>query len=460
MASKRWVGKGMGAGADNFDSGGGGDKGGGSKPAFDLGKTGIRGINYGAMYLKDQSCIEKWVDTKCSAGGFPTDDLTAEWAKPMWSDEGRGDLANIVGLGANFVRLYGNDVRFDKKPFLDAAAKHGLQVLEGISSYYYNQGDGPKCAMTNDANCHDTVKEAYSKNLENGFLDGDRYHSALTVINVMNEPDFIGDLGNFNYLTAMVSAFDGILSAEKDKGVKKWSDGTLPRITITWSFAETLGPLNICDKKYFIHDTTTECGPGLTLMVQFYRVVMDPQGTVKYTPKNDLKSAFESRWVHGVNLFNPASDLETLFMAKYKALSFFSNFKVFAGEWHPKPEPTTDEFKQELQELQKKDGDQQFIGISYFQYQVAYQKTGPERDFGMFGLGPKIIDQTGYITGDSQSSHPVNCLIPSDGHFGSNPAPQMVKVAAAIAEVWKGKGATSGMCPPSGDNTSSIQISV
>merc|ERR1719424_13080 len=143
-------------------------------------------------------------------------------------------------------------MRFNKKDFLDTLRSNGLQVIVGISSYWYNEAGGPLCAgPKSQADCHDTIKDAYAKNLQGGFLEDGYYHNAIGVVNVMNEPDF---LGSELYLKAMVTAFDGILSAEKDAGVKKWNDGTLPRLTITWSFALAAGGTVTCDEKHFIKD--------------------------------------------------------------------------------------------------------------------------------------------------------------------------------------------------------------
>lgn len=416
-------------------SGCGGGGGGGNKPtapAFDLVKTGLRSISYGPMYLQSQSCIDTY-EGACGTG-FLTDDLAAPWAQPIWG--GRGDLANIAGLGANAVRLYGNDPRFSKTAFLDEAASHGLQVIDGMSSYWYNGAAGPECAK-GEADCHDTIRDAYGKNLANGFMEGESYHHAMTIFNVMNEPDFLGDEGHFNYLKAMVSAFDGILSAEKAAGVKPWSDGTLPRLTITWSFAKTALQKDVCNEKYFIKNPTTECGPGTIFMVQFYRVVMDPVGTVGYTPQNDLQSAFKSRWINAVNLFVNAAQIELQLLKPYRGLDFLKDFRLFCGEWHPEPQPSVKQLEVEMAALATPPGDRPFIGVSYFQYQVAYQKSGNERLFGMFALGEQIIAQTGYILGDAAKSHPVNCLKPSSTTPDTH---------SSITQVWNGTGAKSGMC--------------
>jgi len=231
-----------------------------------------------------------------------------------------------------------------------------------------------------------------------------------------------------------VTAFDGILSAEKASGVKPWSDGTLPRFTITWSFATEALAQNVCSSKYFIQDKETECGPGLIFMVQFYRVIMDPEGTVNYKPKNDLKAAYESRWINGVNLFVGGGTMDSLLLAPYKATGLFKNTHLFAGEWHPKPEESPSVLQADLEKVTKPTNDSALVGISFFQYQVAYNKAGPEREFGLFALGTKVIGQTDYITGDSAKSHPINCLVPQPN-------------VAVVTKAWKGTGVKSGMCP-------------
>jgi len=404
-----------------------------SAPAFDIVKVGLRAVSYAPMYLTDQSCIKAFDGAKCD--GFPTDDFASPWAQPIWGAdvESRGDLANLAGMGANAVRLYGNDPRFNKKTFFDEAMRNKMVVIDGLSTYWYSQGGGPHCAE-GTADCHDAIESAYTQNLNAGFLDGDRYHAALAVVNVFNEPDFLGDQGSLNYLKAVVTGFDGILSAEKAAGVKPWSDGTLPRFTITWSFATQANGMDVCSSKYFIKDPKTECGPGLIFMIQFYRVIMDPEGTINYKPKNDLKAAFESRWINGVNLFVNGEVMNRLLLAPYQASGFFKDIHIFAGEWHPRPEESPSALQADLQTLTKPAGNGSLVGVSFFQYQVAYNKVGSEREFGLFELGPKVIGQTDYILGDSAKSHPINCLVPQPN-------------VAIITEAWKGTGPKSGMCP-------------
>merc|ERR1719204_78271 len=57
------------------------------------------------------------------------DDFMSEAAKPMWGQPGRQDLKIIRQLGANHVRLYGNDPDNNHERFLDEASALGLGVI-------------------------------------------------------------------------------------------------------------------------------------------------------------------------------------------------------------------------------------------------------------------------------------------------------------------------------------------
>lgn len=56
------------------------------------------------------------------------------------------------------------------------------------------------------------------------------YHNAIEVISLMNEPEYSrSPCCQGNFVKAMVSAFDGLLSAEARFGVKPWKNGKLSR---------------------------------------------------------------------------------------------------------------------------------------------------------------------------------------------------------------------------------------
>eukprot|EP00439_Symbiodinium_sp_Y106_P039570 s3126_g4.t2 len=263
----------------------------------------LKGISYGPAPLK-------------AAGRLPNDDFMADSAKAQWSTSGRGDLAIMKKLGANAVRLYGNDPREDHKPFLDEAHSQGLQVIPGMSDYPFTQM--PKNCITTEYNCYSQIKEQYKSNLENGFLDKDgSYHPALKTIIVINEPDLKipGESQPKKFSRAIISAIDGMLDAEKEAG----ASGNFPNFTATFSF----GVCTACPG--------SKSKPSLGQMLELRRAMEKPED-YGYTPKNDLAKIYKSRFTNSFNTNNPATDMKPLFLDDYEAL--FSTTPVFIGEYH------------------------------------------------------------------------------------------------------------------------------
>lgn len=60
----------------------------------------MKAVSYGPVPLKEPGA---------GAGLLAQDDWMAEAAKPMWGLRGRDDLGILRQLGANTVRLYGNN---------------------------------------------------------------------------------------------------------------------------------------------------------------------------------------------------------------------------------------------------------------------------------------------------------------------------------------------------------------
>merc|ERR1712232_631909 len=104
-----------------------------------------------------------------SKGTLPNDDFMCDAARPQWDASGRNDLAMIKALGANAVRLYGNDFEVDHRGFLDTAASLELSVLPGISDFPYLQASY-SCKIAHGYDCFSTIRSAYLGNLRNGFL--------------------------------------------------------------------------------------------------------------------------------------------------------------------------------------------------------------------------------------------------------------------------------------------------
>merc|ERR550532_3819514 len=113
----------------------------------------------------------------------------SEEALPMWDRSGRGDLRIIRSLGANTVRLYGNNPGNSHANFLDAAHREGLGVMPGMSDHPYYQQVPGSCISTG-FDCFSQIKPLYAMNLQKGFLTINRtYHPALRVMNILNEAD-------------------------------------------------------------------------------------------------------------------------------------------------------------------------------------------------------------------------------------------------------------------------------
>lgn len=335
------------------------------------GKELLKGISYGPAPLK-------------GAGKLPNDDFMAPSAKAQWSSSGRGDLEIMKKVGANAVRLYGNDPREDHKPFLDEAAKQGLEVIPGMSDYPYTQM--PKNCMTTDFNCYSQIKEQYKSNLQNGFADKDgSYHPALKTVIVINEPDLKipGISQPSKFCRAIISAIDGMIDAEKEVGVKS----NFVNFTATFSF----GICTACEGSR---------KPALGQMIHLHLAMTQPE-EVGYKAQNDLAEVYRTRFTNSFNTNNPATDMKPLFLNDYE--EHFKSTPVFIGEYHSTHVST----KKDIEEVMDVVKNSSLVGISFFEFQVRYDKGGSEMDFGMFGLGQQKITTMDFFGVE----FPVWCLM-------------------------------------------------
>jgi len=71
-----------------------------------------------------------------------------------------------------------------------------------------------------------------------------------------------------------------------------------------------------------------------------------------------------------------------------------------------------------------------FLGTTFFEYQVSYWKFGPEREFGMFGLGGTTLATMEYL----DKSCDVYCLVPVDRQEGG----VSVSVSEVVAQAFGG----------------------
>jgi len=345
----------------------------------------LLGISYGPVPLKSQT----------GASALPEDDFFGDQAVPMWGRGGRGDLLHIKNLGANTVRLYGNNPANQHTNFLDEAHMLGLKVIPGMSDHPFYQEVTNNCRWNTDFDCFTQVRDLYRQNLLNGFLTPDRkYHPALRYMNVLNEPDLkipptadIGDeLETKQMARAVVSALDGMLEAEKDLGVT----GATLNFTATFSYAVCRSCGNFSGR------------PALGQIWRLHDAIYNPD-SYNYTPRNDLVEAYETRFVHSYNTANPARDLKPQFLDTYT--EHFPSTPVYIGEYHSVFWKQTEDLALIMKVAREHP---LFMGIAYFQFQVAYWKTGSEMDFGIFGFGNRIIAEMDFFNSD----YDVWCLDP------------------------------------------------
>eukprot|EP00930_Biecheleria_cincta_P045944 TRINITY_DN3166_c0_g1_i1.p1 TRINITY_DN3166_c0_g1~~TRINITY_DN3166_c0_g1_i1.p1 ORF type:complete len:567 (+),score=91.96 TRINITY_DN3166_c0_g1_i1:75-1775(+) len=387
-------------------------------------KSIIKGISYGPVPLK----------TADGAPQLPEDDWMVEAAKPMWGQRGRGDLRIIKQLGANMVRLYGNNPSESHSSFLDEAQAEGLKVAPGMSDWpFYQMGPG-SCRDTN-YDCFQQVKEQYARNLQTGFLTTSRtYHPALEYFILINEPDLkmpptatVGSPEGVLLMgKALISSFDAVLEAEKEANVS----GNLINFTAAFSYA-------ICTAcpKYAYRPLLGQIDT-LTDAMRF------PE-KYKYAPRNNLTQAFLTRWTNSFNTQNPAGDMRPYFLDIYEEK--YPGTPIFIAEYHKPGLPLTDDVTDILSLAA---GSKLFRGISFFQYQVAYWKGGSEEAFGLFGLGDTSIAEMPYYG----TNYKVWCLEPAWPKAASSQS-----LPASLSQVYGGRGidATS-LCLPS---PASVQLS-
>ena len=163
----------------------------------------IKGISYSPVPLK-------------KVGSMQESDFMSPGFSAMWGPGCRRDLSVISALGANAMRTYGDNVANDHSDFLREAQINGLEVIPAISDWPYKKMPGS--CQTTGFHCRDQVHRHYAEMLRKGFgTAGGAYHPAIRMVVVVNEPETTLSESQDDWLLAVVSAIDGILSAEKDR---------------------------------------------------------------------------------------------------------------------------------------------------------------------------------------------------------------------------------------------------
>jgi len=367
----------------------------------------IKGISYGPnpCLQRGELCIQQ-------------DDFMAPAAKPFWGSRFRGDLQVMKALGANHVRLYGNNPANSHRNFLDEANVLSMKAIVGMSDYPYTQSPD-SCMATTNYDCYSQIKVQYAMNLKNGFmLEDGSYHPALGHVIVINEPDLKlpGISSPLFWCKGIVSAVDGMLDAEKEAGVK----GPLVNFTATFSYAICDSCLN-AEKNF-----NGGPAPGLGQMEELRAAFLNPI-SVGYVARNDLAAVYHSRFTNSFNTANPADDIKGKFLFFYEQL--FHKVPVMIGEYHSPNKGTKQE--EDLKAILNIASESVlFRGISFFEYQVRYDKGGTEEAFGMFGLSNKFSFGTFDYFGDKV---PSLCLVPQKDALGE-------LLPSAVAAAYGGSG--------------------
>merc|ERR1712050_227168 len=380
----------------------------------------MRGVAYRAM-----PC------TKSFGCGRPGQDLMQVGYAEQWGAGGRNDLGVISGLGANNVRLYnsmGLDIKRDHGRFLDYSQDLALNVMPG-----YHLDPSNIHGQCPDFDCYDYFRKATLRGFENGFRKGNSWHPAVAALMLLDEPDGLGNLpechpqGGWCRVKASVSALDGVLAAEREQGV----EAGRVRLAVTWSFATKTS----VDGKV--------SGPGNYGFQDMVAVMQDPQ-VAHYTPRaslGDLQEAFRTRWMHGLNTKSPWSFVRDVIEKDYRQ---FLPIPWFIGEYGASGRDEA-MIQADLESMQAHSlSGHAFLGAAFLQFQTNYLKGGAAMDFGMFGLGEKVLGQTGEVCepGHGCRKWPVHCLTTKLAWLSGSKAER----AQAVAAAWGGSIDHASLC--------------
>lgn len=352
---------------------------------------------------------------------LPPESIEQAGYEAQWGPKGRNDLGAMKQLGANAVRLYhsmGANDTGDHQAFLDHAQSLGLNVLPGIHS------NNPE--MCKSLDCFHAWKAAVLDGFGKGYGQAGAWHPAVPLVILMNEPDFYQDKpqcvpkGSWCRVRAALSALDGLLAAEREAGV---APGGV-KLTITWSFA----------KRVSIDGTVD--GPGLYGFQDMVAGIANP-ALANYTPRSslaELQEAFKTRWIHSLNTQAPWTYVHELVSKNYAK---FEPVPWFIGEYGALGQ-TKDVIQSDLVSMDTAaSSGGSFSGVAFFQFQTAYWKGGAEMNFGLFGLGTKLVGQTDIVC-DMYSqpcrSWSVYCLSPKLNWLPGT----MADRAQAVMEAWGG----------------------
>merc|ERR1712165_522918 len=320
------------------------------------------------------------------------------------------------------------DINRDHKQFLDYSQELGLNVMPG---YYVEpskiRGQCP------EFDCFSKWKRATLEGFKHGYRKGDSWHPAVALAILLDEADGFGSLpecqpqGAWCRVKAAISAFDGVLAAEREAGV----DAGRVKFTVTWSFATRQSI-----------DAQMN-GPGIYGFQDMVAVVKNPQIT-KYTPRTplvEIQKAFRTRWVHGLNTKSPWNFVRDIISKDYRQ---FRPVPWFVGAYGASGQDE-ESIQADLESMQAHTvEDPAFVGVAFLQFQANYWKGGAMMDYGMFGLGERKIGETGKVCqpGYGCRQWPVHCLSTNLSWLEGSKAHR----AQAVATAWGGSVESASLC--------------
>jgi len=366
------------------------------------------------------------------------EDMAQPGYKNQWGKAGRDDFGIMKRMGANTIRLYhpiGEENFFgrpqpDHGSMLDAAADNGLKVFGAVHQYL-------TCA---DDDCFENWNYAVREGLGKGFarMDGHsgKWHPAVSTINIINEVDAIVPFNNASrQVKRLISALDGLFKAEQGASVQGSVNLTS---CFTTAIASPLGG----GKATIYH--------GFTSMENWLKNT----SLVDYKPRSfataqELAKEIDRRWVHCINAQIPwKNGLDQMIATKYGAEDAgFLPRPWILGEmgWNGAHQDAIIEELGLMHEWAL--GGHGFAGTFVFQFQTAYQKTGAELNYGMFGLAEnKTIGSNVHPNG---KTFPIHCLTSRLFAFEqpwSQCKSQCNHRAQAVAKAFEGSLSGTGLC--------------
>jgi len=386
----------------------------------------MRGICYGSLPNRNADV----------SAPIPAQDLLQSGYSAQWSAEGRDDLGLMHTMGANTVRTYHalgyeTQSKYDHGKFLDRAGDAGLHVIAGYETQM----------ICKDFNCYDAWKAATLAAYDQGFLKDGKWHPAVSMLTLMEEPDDLNFQGstaaecndktpNMCWLRAIISAMDGVLAAENEKNIDGAASGV--NMTVAWSMSE-----------HDSYDGKITKSIGIYGFYDLMKGIEDPAQIANYKPQNDVKQAYLTRWVNGVN-----SQADWTFISG-KILPSYAQFEPrpwFISGYSTNINQDDVSWKKDTLAMDTLATTSSFLGVAIRGLSRQYQYGAAYKD-GLFALGKKTanIQSTESVCREDVNTHfqdckkhIVNCLC-AQVELGQNRA-------ETVAGVWKGKVSGPGVC--------------